>query len=206
MAFNRAHEGHPVQAGRAGAALWCLAALVAAVGATGCLRARAKTVSDLPPLSTPPAPPRVIETVEAAVPPPVPLIEELPRPPVRPPVRQPPRAEAAPRQPEPPKSEAASPEPPAAAEPSKPPATLQTTPAVAEAEVERAIRGVLARANSDLNRVNVRRLSADARSQMETARRFIQLSEQALRPPRNLEFARSLADKAAVLAAQLAAQ
>lgn len=204
MTFSRAHEGHLVPVGRAGAAFICLAALVAVVGASGCLRARAKTVSDLPPLSTPPAPPRVIETVEAAVPPPVPLIEELPRQPIRPPVRQPPRVEAQPRQPEPPRSEA--PEPPPAAEPSKPPATLQTTPAVAEAEVERAIRGVLARANSDLNRVNVRRLSGDARSQMETARRFIQLSEQALRPPRNLEFARSLADKAAVLAAQLAAQ
>ena len=88
--------------------------------------------------------------------------------------------------------------------PPKPPPTLQTTPAGAEGEVERLIRGVIGRANTDLSRVDYRLLNADARSQYDTAKRFIQQSEDALRPPQKLVFARNLADKASALAAQLA--
>jgi hypothetical protein len=172
---------------------------------SGCLHASAKTVSDSPPLDTPPAPPRVIEVVEVTPPVPVPLAEEPPRQPIRPPVRPQPRVEAPPPRPqEPPKVDVS--EPPAVADvaPARPPATLQTTPAGTEGEVERVIRGVITRANADLRRVDYRILNADARSQYDTAKRFIEQSEEALRPPRNLVFARNLADKAAALAAQLA--
>ena len=61
--------------------------------------------------------------------------------------------------------------------------------------MERAIRTVLARATTDLNRVDYRALNADARTQYDTAKRFIQQAEDAL-TRRNLVFARSLADKA----------
>ena len=48
-----------------------------------------------------------------------------------------------------------------------------------------------------------RALNAEARVQYDTAKRFISQSQEALRA-KNLVFARSLADKAAALAAQLA--
>ena len=181
-------------------------AACAGLAVSGCLHASAKTVTDAPPLDTPPAPPRIVEVVEATPPAPVPLVEEPPRQPIRPPVRPPPRAEVAPppRAPEP-KVDVVVPEPPPVAEaPPKPPPTLQTTPAGAEGEVERLIRGVIGRANTDLSRVDYRLLNADARSQYDTAKRFIQQSEDALRPPQKLVFARNLADKASALAAQLA--
>jgi hypothetical protein len=87
--------------------------------------------------------------------------------------------------------------------PAAPPTTLQTTPAAEESAVERAIRTTLARATSDLNRVDYRVLNVDARTQYDTAKRFIQQSDTAIRA-KNLVFAKNLADKAAALAAQLA--
>ena len=184
--------------------------VTAASGAmlSGCLHASAKTLSDAPPLSAPPAPPRVIETVDAAPVAPLPLVEEPPRQPIRPATgtTPAPRTAAAPaRAQDPPRSEPpASDSPTPVAEPAKPAPTLQTTPAGAEAEVERAIRSVIARTTSDLNRVDYRRLNQDGRTQYDTAKRFIQQAEEALRPPRKLEYARNLVDKAAALAAQLA--
>jgi hypothetical protein len=72
-------------------------------------------------------------------------------------------------------------------------------------EVERNIRGLLLRANNDLGRVNYRALSADGRTQYDSAIRFIRQAEEALEPrTRNLIFARNLADKALALAIQLA--
>jgi len=184
-----------------------LLALLAGPVVSGCLHASAKSVSDAPPLDTPPPPPRVVEVVEATPAPPASLVEEPPRQPIRPPARPQPRVEAvAPRPQEPPRIEVTPPpEPPPVAEaPPRPPTTLQTIPAGAEGEVERTIRGLIARANTDLSHVDYRLLNADARSQYDTAKRFIQQSEDALRPPRNLVFARNYADKASALAAQLA--
>lgn len=178
---------------------------------SGCLHASAKSVSDSPPLAAPPAPARVVETVDAApvAPAPLPLVEEPPRQPIRPPAgpSPTPRVGTVPsRAQETPRSEPPPADPPTQAveAPPKPAPTLQTTPAGAEAEVERAIRTVIVRTNADLGRVDYRRLNQDARSQYDTAKRFIQQAEEALRPPRNLVFARNLVDKAAALAAQLA--
>ena len=56
---------------------------------------------------------------------------------------------------------------------------------------------------SDLNRVDYARLNANARNQYDSAKRFVSLSEDALKT-RNLVFAGTLADKAEELAAQLA--
>ena len=173
---------------------------------SGCLRASAKTVTELPPLTAPQAPERLIETVDATPVAPLPLVEEPARQPIRPPARPQPRVDAAPaRPPEPIRVEAPPADPPTpAAEIPRPPPTLQTTPAGAEAEVERGIRAAINRTMADLSRVDYQRLNRDDRTQYDTAKRFIQQAEDALRAPRNLVFARSLVDKASALAAQLA--
>jgi hypothetical protein len=188
---------------RIGHAGWSLLTLSLGVATAGCFHASAKTVGDAPPLEMPSPPPRVVEVVEATpLPQPFPLVEE----PAHQPVRPPPRAEAPPPpRPEPPRPEppAAVVEPPKVADDAKPPKTLQMTRAGAERDVERAIRGAIARATADLKRVNTHALNADARTQYETAKRFIEQAEDALKK-RNLVVAQGLADKAQSLAVQLA--
>ena len=182
---------------------------LAGAAATGCVHASAKAATDSPPLETPAPPPRVIETAEVAPPALVPLIEEPTRQPVRPaprPAARPPATAGRPESPDARPETSPPAEPPRVAEepprPSPPP-ILQTTPPGAEGDVERAIRGIIARASDDLARVNYRVLNADARTQYDTAKRFIEQAREALRQ-RNLVFARNLADKALGLAAQLA--
>lgn len=182
--------------------LFCLAA----VFTSGCTRAKAKTVPDAP-LDVPAPPTRDIETNETEPPPPATLVQEParnapPRPrPATP--RDQPRAE--PPRPEPPKPAEVPPavEPPKTIEEPARPAPLQTMPPAAEVEAERSIRAALVRANSDLGRVDYRLLNKDARTQYDTAKRFVNQADEALRT-KNLVFAKNLADKAATLAAQLA--
>jgi type IV secretory pathway VirB10-like protein len=185
-------------------------ALALAIGPliSGCLHASARTIVDSPPLEIPAPPPRIIETVEVTPPAPLSLPEEPPRQPVSPPVaavppaRPVPRAEAPVRSEPPPRLEPPA-EPRVAEEAPRPTPTLQTTPAVAEVEVARGIRVTVDRAAADLKRVNFSALNGDGRTQYNTARRFIAQAEDAL-TKRNLVLARSLADKALVVAAQLA--
>jgi hypothetical protein len=181
-----------------------LALVLVSLVASGCMRTAAKAVPDAP-LDMPAPPPREMEPTETEVPPPATLVPEPARnTPARPrpaPPQQPAKVE--PPKPEPPKPE------PAPIEPAKPieeplrlPSTLQTTPATAEGEVERAIRASLQRANADLNRIDYRVLNADAKTQYDTAKRFIRQADEAMRA-KNLVFAKTVADKAVVLAAQL---
>ena len=65
-----------------------------------------------------------------------------------------------------------------------------------------AIRELLGRAARDLSRVNAGALNTDGRAQYDTARRFLQQAEDALKA-RNIVFAGRLADKAATMAAIL---
>jgi hypothetical protein len=168
---------------------------------SACASAQAKGAAAGPPLDVPAPPSRVVEPIVAEVPPPLPLPED-PRPaPVRP-VRPAAAAPSAAR-PETPRTDAAAAEPPKAEEPPKPPTTLQTTTAAAESEVERGIRATLTRATADLGRINYRALNAEARAQYDTARRFIQQADEAIRQ-KNLVLAKNLADKAAGIAAQQA--
>jgi hypothetical protein len=176
---------------------------ILAVTFSGCLGASAKGVVESPRLEMPSPPPRLVETVEAVAPPPVALVEEPPHQPIPPPERQAPRSGTA--RPEPPKPEAPLIEAPKTGEEPARASTLQTTPTVEDVEVERTIRGLLLRAHNDLSRVNYRALSADGRTQYDSAIRFIRQAEEALEPrTRNLLFARNLADKAFALAVQLA--
>ena len=178
---------------------WWLLLCVIATAAPGCARARANTVPGGPPLEVPAPPPRIVVplAVEAEVPEPEPTVpEELPRPPARP--RAPTPADIPARPAEAPKVADEVPRPPSPVAPT----TLQTTPAAEQGEVERAIRATMARAGGDLNRIDYRALNADARTQYDTAKRFIEQAEDAIRM-KNLLFAKNLADKAAVLATQL---
>lgn len=157
--------------------------------ASGCGRLHAKAAAEPPSLDVPAPPARTVEPVEAKAPP---GPEEPARPAARP---APPAAVTArPVPAEPPK---------AADEPPRTPTTLQTTPSNVEGEIERVVRATLARASSDLSRVDYRRLNAGARTQYDTAKRFIQQAGEAIQA-KNLVFAKNLADKAAALAAQLA--
>ena len=178
---------------------WPLWLLLVVLIVPGCMRARAKTLPGGPPLDVPAPPPRIVLPLEADAPPPQPVPPEEPRRtpvPARPrptgPAAEPPRAAEEPPRPAPTTPPAA---PPAAT-------TLQTTPAAEQGEVERAIRAAMTRASADLNRIDYQALNKDARTQYDTAKRFIQQAEDAIRM-KNLPFAKNLADKAAVLAAQL---
>ena len=172
---------------------------------SGCTRANAKTMPDLPdaPLDVPAPPPRDVEPADVEAPPP-PAPEPVPEPPRT----LPPRPRPAPprEQPrvEPPKPEPVPAEPPKPAEeaPRGATGTLQTTPATVEGELERGVRATLTRATSELNRIDYRGLNADAKMQYDTAKRFIRQADDAMRA-KNIVFAKNLADKAATIADQL---
>jgi outer membrane biosynthesis protein TonB len=167
--------------------------------ASACARARANTVPSLPPLEVPAPPPRILIPVEivAESPEPQPIAEEpIEQPEPAPPRRPPAPAPAA----QPPKVAEEPPKPTPA-----PPTALQTTPPAGQGDAERAIRATMARASGDLSKVDYRALNAGARTQYETAKRFIEQAEDAIRL-KNLLFAKNLADKAAVLAAELLGQ
>ena len=57
-------------------------------------------------------------------------------------------------------------------------------------------------ATAELSRIDYRALNPDARTQYDTAKRFIRQADDAIRS-KNLVFAKSFADKAATIAAQL---
>ena len=172
-----------------------------ALALTACGKQRVVTQPDSPPLAPPPPPPRVVvppDTTEEA---PAASPEPDHKPPRRPPARTEGAREPAPK-PEPPKPPApASATPPAREEPA-PPTTLQTKPPVKQADMERQARGLIAQARKDLGRVTPGSLNADAKGQYDTAKRFVEQAEQALRE-QNPALALSLADKAATIAAVL---
>lgn len=151
----------------------------------------------MPVLAPPEAPPRVVETY---IDEPVPTVEPGPvdaafaTPPPRAPVR-PPAPRPAPPQQEPARTE---PAPPVVAPPAL---TLKPAPG-SETKTESSIRDLMSRASRDLQRVNYAALDADGRAQYDTARRFMQQAEDALKGG-NLPFAGKLADKAATMAAVL---
>ncbi len=169
--------------------------LAASLGACAA-KAQVRTEVPLPSLDPPPPPPRVV-AIYTPEPEPIPLTPAVePAPPVRPPSR-PARPE---QKPEPP---ANSPEPvESAARPVPAPSlTLTPTPG-SESQTVAAIRDLLGRATRDLSRVNSASLNNDGRSQFDTARRFIQQADEALKA-RNIVYAGKLADKAATMAAVL---
>lgn len=172
----------------------CALLLLVAIGAGACAKPKAKIVPDVP-MEIPPPPPRVVEAAELSSPPPVGLITEparavpdRPKPAgqVRSEPREAPRPEPAPSRPDDTRRGTA----------------LQTTPVEREGEVEQQLRALVAKASRDLSKVDYRLLDRDARTQYDTAKRFIDQAEEAVRS-RNFVLAGTLADKAATLANQL---
>ena len=182
---------------------WPLWLLLFLTIAPGCARARAKSLPSSPPLEVPAPPPRIVVPVvfEAEAPPPEP--GPPPDEPSRP--AAPAAAPARPRPAGPVEPPKAAEEPPRSAPVAPPAVTLQTTPAAEQEEVERAIRATMSRATAVLSKVDYRALNADARMQYDTAKRFIEQADDAIRM-KNLPFAKNLADKAAALAVQLGGQ
>ena len=169
-------------------------AAMLALASGGCATARAKTPAAPTALEVPSPPPRIIVPPDPEPTPPPPTITE-----VTPKPQTPPRRQAAARP-------DAKTEPPRPAEPpvvtAAPTATLQQALPTTASEAARQVRELLTRAKEDLKRVNYAALSADAKSQYDTASRFVAQADQALKEG-NLVFAAKVADKAAGLAASL---
>jgi hypothetical protein len=184
--------------------LACAVVVAIALAASGCVSAQAKGDPGGPDLVPPAPPPHTIVPVEIvdepatppAPPPPGPIIV---RPSSRPPAanREKPADKPADKPAEKQEITVVAP-PPAAAAPVPP---LQTTANVTE--LEKTIRARMAQALRDLDRTDARALSPERRAQYDTARRFLQQADDALKV-KNLVFAEQLADKAATLAAALA--
>jgi hypothetical protein len=177
-------------------------------GGLGCARTQARTVPELPPLEIPAPPPRTVEPTIVSAPQPGPPLVQAPQPTTPGSLlsEAPQRTEAA--KPEPPKPATPVVEAPVGAEAQRAPqpaTTLQAIPTQKEGEVEAAIHAQLGRAAADLNRVHYQALGDDRKVNYEEAKRYIRQAEDALRD-KNLLFARTVADKAATLAAQLAAR
>ncbi len=173
--------------------------LVLAFSLAGCAAKRVATQPAVPPLTTPAPPPRVVAPPEPEEAPPPTKTAEPParkaaRPPVRTETREAPKTE--PQQPP-----VAPVTPPPVPEPQA--GTLQTAKPGELKQLEGQVRAVLNRASEDLNaRVDKKRLNADGRGQYDTAKRFIDQAQQALRE-QNFVLAQTLADKAATMAAAL---
>lgn len=158
-------------------------------------KAQVRTEVELPLLDPPPPPPRVV-TIYQDEPEPLPLAPVVePATPARPPAR--------PARPETKQEPAPTPEPAAdAVRPASAPSLTLTPSPGTEAQTAAAIRDLIAKAGRDLSRVNTASLGADGRAQFDTARRFLQQAEDALKA-HNIVFAGKLADKAATMAAVL---
>jgi hypothetical protein len=170
----------------------------------GCARPRPTvTPPPPPPLEVPVVPPRVLAPVdvepEEVVPAESEPVTQVPRR-----SRPRPRTEDAGQRPqdagttEPARPDQGTPEQAGEAKPSAPKAPALPTAANNEAEARR-VGETIDRARSELGRVNVQRLGSDARTQYETARRFVDQALDAIKA-RNYLFARYLADKAEALA------
>ncbi len=181
-----------------------LLVVLVAVAAAGCARTHAKTQPEPIALDVPLPPDRVVAPPEPDTPPSPPEPEPQTR--QEKPTRTRPAPARAESRTEPSRADKKA-EPPPAAEPAKPPPaqpapTLQQAMPASPEEVERQVREQIAQAQRDLGRVDYGGLGADAKSQYDTAKRFIEQADQALKD-KNLVLASKLAEKAAGLAGVL---
>ncbi len=186
------------------------AMLTVALG-VGCAKAQPDIEPALPPLAAPPPPPRLLPPlaggpIEGATTPPPPDAGRPTTPARR---RDMARTESPRQEPEPKPAELPRAEGPVegqrpaeGAAGSEPAPVLHLAPTAESAANERTIRDQLVRAAKDLSHVDYVALSADAKAQYDTAKRFMVLADEAIKD-RNFVFARTLADKAAVIAGVL---
>jgi hypothetical protein len=160
----------------------------------GCASARAAVPAPLPMLASPEAPPRIVAEYQPDPPlPAAPVSADA----VTPSPRSPRPVRREPARPDTAVEEAQGPPAPASSPPS-----LAMQNAGANAKADLSVRTLLAQAARDLERVVYQSLDADGRAQYDTARRFMQQADEALRS-RNVVFAGTLAEKAATMAAVL---
>ncbi len=183
-----------------------LLACACVLGAAGCSRSAAVVASAPVVLNVPPAPARVISVPPEPVAPVETTTAEPPeeRRPARPsrPAARPDSGARAGQVSADTATDGAGDAPATAPppEPVTPPAPVLRTPQTAdEGQAGKRVREVLRRATELLSQVNPAALSREARTQHDTARRFVEQSEQALLE-RNFVFASYLADKAETLA------
>ena len=173
-----------------------LAIVVLLAAAAGCVKARAQAPVAPPSLTVPTPPDRVIV-------PAIPLPETVETPPA--PVPSPAPVRNAPPTSRPADRPGASTTPPSSTPPPEPagppPQVLQTT--TNSADLEQRARTQIGTAQRELDRINVRQLNANARTQYDSAKGFIRQAEDALRI-KNFLLAGVLADKATSLARELA--
>jgi hypothetical protein len=168
---------------------------------SACATRQAK-VEPMPPLAVPDAPPRVIAPVQLPEP-----EEEISGPPAPDPApaRPPRRPPARPVQKNDTKEEPAKTDPvvvEAPAEDPQPAPTLRTPQTADDQAADRRVRETLQAAGRALAAVDYAALNPDAQAQYDTAKRFIQQAEEALKN-KNYVFATYLADKADTLARSL---
>ena len=179
--------------------LACAVVVALAFAAAACASAQAKGDAGGPALAPPAPPPHTIIPVEIVEEPAAPPAPPSPAPVIVRPLSR--RQTAKPDKPV--EKPGEKPDPiavPSQPVPAVPAPPLQTTANVTE--VEKTIRARMAQASRDLDRTNYWLLSAERRTQYDTAKRFIQQADDALKV-KNLVFAEQLADKAATLAAAL---
>lgn len=175
--------------------------IVLTVSAGACASASAKTRPvEMPPLSVPPPPARVIEPAPMPEPMPEP-VADLPVLPAAKPNRPPARENREPAKPEAKPPENQVPESPA---PVPQPVTQLRTPATAnDAETENAIRGALDRGRNLLSTVNYGLLSNERKKAYDDAKMFLNQAETALKQG-NYVLAQGMASKGELLAHDLA--
>jgi hypothetical protein len=173
------------------------------IAVSGCAKTKAAANTEAPPLNVPSPPPRVLAPAEEPLPTsPAPATPAEAAP--RAPARTPPRRTGTGTE-----SERPEPQPPTATTQPAPaeeaPKDVRPVPTPLDPAQDRKVRGVLAQASRDLNRVDYRKLTANGRSQYDLAKSFTKQAEQAL-TDHNYIFAATLADKAAALATELRGQ
>jgi hypothetical protein len=181
-----------------------LLAVLSLGASAACASAAARARTDPAPLSIPDPPPRLIEPLPevAELPAEEPERPETPAPPVR---SSRPNRENGSRETkaaENPKPVEPVPEPPAPALPPAPRAELRTPEMADEDATARKVRDTLDAAAKTLAKVDYRSLGKEGQEQYNTAKRFMEQAEEALRA-RNQIAAKYLADKADTIATAL---
>ena len=171
---------------------------------TACASSRAHTPAQQPPLDVPAPPPRHIEPLPSEPPAEIEPVADLPPPPTTTAKarQQPARDVPKETKPEPkPETPAIVETPPAVNPTPSNPAPQIRTPGDAS-EAARQVRDILDRANRALNSIDYGPLSLQRKESYDTAKRFIQQAEDAIKAS-NFVYARFLADKADILAKEL---
>jgi outer membrane biosynthesis protein TonB len=174
----------------------CILHFALLVSLTACgTKARAEVIPEGPPLAVPNPPAHEIaveQIAEAPEPEPPPAPEPAPPAP-RPAVASTPR----------PRAEAPASPPPATPQPETPTVRVAPAPTTTPAADERKVRELMGKASTDLARVDYKKLSKEGQAQYDQSKRFSEDAQAAIKE-RRFEYALTLAEKAATLAAELA--